>query len=286
VELLTTLTHGALAGAAAGGGATFGFLKAMSMTKLQAAIIGSVATACVMAPLLMQYQAHAALRVRDEAWQQTSNQLAQLTAENARLSSLLAHNTRPSLAADDEELLKLRGEIAPLRRQLAELTQNRTSQQTPGTMSLAEKEKLWADRAARLKQWADENPSEKIPELKYLTDQAWVASLGGFTFDTPDDLSRAMAIERANAQGHVFDRLGRALRQYVKDNNGQYPADVSQLVPYLSEPIDDDILQHYEIVRSSDLVTNLQGEGEWVLTQKAPVNPDLDGRAAYGLTGA
>jgi hypothetical protein len=59
---------------------------------------------------------------------------------------------------------------------------------------------------------------------------------------------------------------------------------VDQLEPYLNSPIPDTVLQHYEIVPAKSLVKELQPGGDWVITQKAPVNPALDLRVAVGLT--
>ena len=78
-----------------------------------------------------------------------------------------------------------------------------------------------------------------------------------------------------------------ALLQYAEDNNGQFPADLSQLKPYFKSPVDDAVLQRYEILPTSKLpssLVRLREAGEsFVITQKAPVNAALDGRVYYGL---
>jgi hypothetical protein len=285
--LAMTLANATLAGVAVGTGTTFNLLKLMAMTKLQAGIIGTVAAACVLAPLVMEHQAHAAMRQKDATWQQQQDQIDQLTAENGRLSRLQSQ-ARKTVTPDNgqlAELLKLRGEIVPLQEQLQGLKSARTTNPASDAMSLADKEKLWADRLARLKSWADENPGQKIPELKYLTDHDWINSIGSLTLAGPDDFNRAMSTVRANAEMSVLDRLQVAWQSYAKANAGQTPTDVSDLLPYLKQPMDDAIWQRYEIVRSTDLVTNLQGDGDWVITQKAPVNAQFDARQAYGPKG-
>ena len=56
--------------------------------------------------------------------------------------------------------------------------------------------------------------------------------------------------------------------------------------PYFVSPIDDAILQRYDIVPTSSLTKFLaEVGGDWVITQKAPVNKKFDGRVAIGLTG-
>jgi hypothetical protein len=89
---------------------------------------------------------------------------------------------------------------------------------------------------------------------------------------------------RANADGEVFNKLFGALRKYGAANGGQFPTDLSQLAPYLASPIDPAILQRFEIVPTSSLVSELQPAGDWAITQVAAADPALDSRAAYGLT--
>jgi len=109
----------ALANLAAGSGASLTFLKTITMAKLKAGILGAIIAAGVATPLVIHYQTQARLRDRDSALQQQSEQLAQLTAENARLSNLVAQSNS-SLAQDQSrELLKLRGEVGVLKGQLA-----------------------------------------------------------------------------------------------------------------------------------------------------------------------
>ena len=147
---------------------------------------------------------------------------------------------------------------------------------------LASMRKIYAEQVDRLKQWLETNPSEKIPELQNIPEETWVNAVE--TLATDDGFARAARILRANAENQVFDTLWPALRKYAQDNNGQFPTDLSQLKPYFKSPIDDAILQRYAILPASNLVSELRPGGDWVITQKAPVNPALDLRDAYGLT--
>ena len=79
--------------------------------------------------------------------------------------------------------------------------------------------------------------------------------------------------------------LRSALQQYAKDNSGQFPTDLSQLKPYFDSPIYDIILERYTILLASSLVSELRPGGDWVITQKAPVNEAHDWRTATSLTG-
>jgi hypothetical protein len=113
-------------------------------------------------------------------------------------------------------------------------------------------------------------------------EKTWLGAVENLATD--DDFARAASNLRANAEIQVFDILSSALRKYVQENNGQFPTDLSQLNPYFSSPIDGAILQRYEILPASSLVSELQPGGDWVITQRAAANPALDSRMAYGLT--
>lgn len=283
--LAASIPGAALASLATGTGTTLSLLRFMAATKLQAGIISAVIVASGVTPLLVQHQAQARLREQDEAWQRQTNQLAQVTAENQRLANLLVQtkNTRPPPNSQLLEVLRLRSEVGRLRRNVQEMTSAKAAPPLSPEDQLASMKKMYATQAARLKQWLEANPSEKIPELQNLPDQAWIDTTD--TLATDDDFARAARILRANAEHQVLATLGLALRKYARDNNGQFPTDLSELKPYFKSPIDDAVLQRYEILPASSLVSELQPGGDWVITQKAPVNPALDLREAMDLTG-
>ena len=90
--LAATLTSASLASAAAGTGTALGIMEVMAMTKLKAGIIGAIVVASVATPLVIQHQAAVRLREENQSLRQQVNRLAQLTAENERLSHLLARS--------------------------------------------------------------------------------------------------------------------------------------------------------------------------------------------------
>ncbi|MGA3145664.1 MAG: sigma-70 family RNA polymerase sigma factor [Verrucomicrobiota bacterium] len=283
--LAASIPAAALASLTTGTGTTLSLLKFMATTKLQAGIINAVIVVSVVTPLLVQHHAQARLREQDKAWQLQTNQLAQVNADNQRLANLLAQAKNTQSLSDNQlpEVLRLRSEVGLLRRSVQEMTSAKTALPLSPEDQLASMKKMYAAQADRLKQWLEANPSEKIPELQNLSDQAWVNAAD--TLTTDDDFARAARILRANAEDRVFEMLGVALRKYARDNNGQFPNDLSELKPYFESPIDDVILQRYEILPASSLVSELQPGGDWVITQKAPVNPALDLREAMDLNG-
>jgi len=90
VGLATTLTSVSLATAAAGTATAFTTLNFMAMTKLQIGILTAIVATGIVTPLVIQHRAEARLREQEAILRQQSDQLAQLTAENERLTHSLA----------------------------------------------------------------------------------------------------------------------------------------------------------------------------------------------------
>jgi len=278
--LAASIATTALVGAAAGGGLTATLLKLMAMTKLQLGIVSVVIVASVAAPFVIRNEARLQLGDADSAMALQTNQLAQLTAENQRLAGLLAAASSAPEAANrpSGELLELRGEVGRLRKLARELAPDTTNKD-----KLTATEQLWTERVDRLKQWLEAHPAERITELDSLTDRDWRNAIYPNTLDTEYDYRRAMRIARINGEHPVQGFMFQALRQYAKEHNGQFPADLETLRSYFKSPIEDAILQRYEILPANQLVSELQTGDKWVITEKAPVNAELDIRSAIGL---
>jgi hypothetical protein len=115
--LATTLASASLAGTAVGAGVTFTFVKLMTMTKLQSAIVGAVVIAGLATPLVLQQQLK--LRAGNDSLRKQTEHLAQIQADNDRLSNSLAEAASSQQLASNQlsELLRLRGAVAGLRSQ-------------------------------------------------------------------------------------------------------------------------------------------------------------------------
>lgn len=122
--LASTIAGTALASAASTG-TTMTAFKLMTMTKLKLAIVGTVAAAAVAAPLIVQHQSLSKLREENQGFRRQQSQVAELAAENQRLSNLVATGNRSQALPQDQvrELMKLRAEIGSLRQQSKQLTQ-------------------------------------------------------------------------------------------------------------------------------------------------------------------
>ena len=273
--------------AATGTGTILTLLKFMATTKLKTGIVSVIVVASVVTPLVVQHQAQARLRDQDEALRQGADQLAKLQADNEQLSKRLAaaKNSRPPSNDQLSELMRLRGEVGRLRRDMQELAQATTAapSRTDKLASMAER---YSQRINEMKQFLDTNPSERIPELQFMTDADWLWLAGENTPDTEEGHQHAMSLARLTAEGNVArDALRPALLHYAQDNNGQFPSDLSQLKPYFKTPIEDAILERWQILPASRLVNlreDLRKE-DWVITQKAPVNAAFDQRIVFSV---
>ncbi|HEV7925847.1 MAG TPA: sigma-70 family RNA polymerase sigma factor [Verrucomicrobiae bacterium] len=286
VGMAASISGMAVASAAAGSGNIFTLLRHMASTKLKTSVIAAVIVASVVTPLLLQRQAQARLREQDVTWRQQSDQVAHLTADNQRLTGLLAqaNNSLPPSDNQFRELLRLRGEVGHLKDIVQKMTMAKTTAPTSAEDQIALLRQMYAARVERLKQWLEANPSKKIPELGHVNDDTWLGAVE--QLDTEDDQSfaRAAMSLRNNAQGQVLDQLWGGLRKYGAENGGQFPTGLAQLQPYLSSPIDDEVLQRYAIVPSSSLIPELQPGGDWVITETSAADPDLDMRGAIDMT--
>ena len=112
---------------AAGAGGGLAAIKLLSMTKLLIGVAGAVLVAGIAIPLTVQHQTVTRLRAENEQLQRASQaasdqtaQLEALTAENRRLSNLVARATgSPSVAtAPTSAELQLRSEVTRLKKQV------------------------------------------------------------------------------------------------------------------------------------------------------------------------
>lgn len=113
VGLAAGIKTASLAAAGTGG---FSLFQLMTMLKLKLCV-GVLAVAGVTTVIILQHQEQARLHVENEAVKQ---QLNQLQADNLDLSNRLASARTESPAGPSPELLKLRGEVDVLRRQLGD----------------------------------------------------------------------------------------------------------------------------------------------------------------------
>jgi hypothetical protein len=209
-----------------------------------------------------------------------------LEEENTRLSNALTETTGTGSVPDQQhvELLRLRAEVSRLQGLAENLTHASTNKALSREDDLAALRQMYADRISRLKEFFADNPAQGVPELKYLSEAKWMELVEYDDHEIDPDNRKRLSSARVSAQtGFGMSVLWEALRHYGKNNDGQFPTAMDQLTPWFKSPVDDSVLQDWEIVPGSSLPGDLRSDDAWVITQKAPVDPSLDQRMVIGL---
>jgi RNA polymerase sigma factor (sigma-70 family) len=248
--------------------------KAIAMTTLQKALVTATIVATAGAGI---YEAREASSLRDRVrslqQQQTllAGQIQQLQRERNDASNRLAFATdeNAALKGTSAELSNLRDEVSRLK--------------AAESNSVALASKAWMERVAKLKQRMEETPSAKIPELKFVTERDWLDAASR-DLNTNADYRRALSQIRNAGEGKFAAMMLNALTAYQHSNNQQFPTDLGQLQPYFESPVDDTILQRWEIA-PAEAVRNLHMGADFIITQKAPVDDVFDSRLGVGPNG-
>lgn len=281
--LAASISGAALASAAAQTGTTLTLLNILAMTKLKIGIAGALVLAVAATPWAIQHKDQLQLRNENASLRRQVNDLSHFAAENDRLSNLLGQgsNAEPASIGPSQELLRLRAEVARLRNDLQELARLKAQNQGGATEVAV---KSWLARVDQLKERLQTVPAARIPEFQLLTEEDWLKAAKG-DLNTDDDYRRAFSALRSAAEGKFAPMLKKSLDKYLKANNKQFPADLSQLQPYFDSPVNDAILQRWEIA-SASTVKSLGLGGDVIITQKDAVDDVYDTRYGIGPNGS
>jgi RNA polymerase sigma factor (sigma-70 family) len=268
--LAAIISAAALSGTTITTAAILAVTKAIAMTTLQKALVTTALVATVSAGVFEAHQ-NFQLREQNQTLQQQqaplAEQLAQLQRERNdttnQLASLLTENAQLKSNSNENELLKLRGEVTRLK--AAE-----THRQNDPMEVMADS---WIKRVDKFKQYVEQHPSDGIPEFQFLTDREWLSvvepSYGESNFKEQMELLKSQAI------GRFAGLMQGVLRKYAQANNGQFPSDLSQLESYCDPNVEAILQQRYEIKPSSILppstVKDLNIKTDWVIAGKQPV---------------
>ncbi|MBI3418479.1 MAG: sigma-70 family RNA polymerase sigma factor [Verrucomicrobia bacterium] len=278
---VTISTSAVLAGKTIAAATTVTAVKTIAMTTLQKTLVGATLAAAVGTGI---YEARQASRLREEN-QSLQQSQASLAEQNQRLLSEHDEVTRQLAALRDEnerlnrnanELLKLRGEVAQLRKQAAAVTS-----------ATATDEHEWVDATLRdlrsklklIKQRFDEWPGKKTPELQLLNGQDWLNEIAKHDLDSDVAYRKAMSELRNAAKKKFAHAVNEALEEFAKSNNEKFPSALSQLAPYLKSPVDS-ILEGYEIAKPGWVIRQEPGSPiperaePWALLEKGAFTPD------------
>lgn len=276
VGLAAAISTAALTGTALQTSTLLTATKTIAMTTIQKSIIVAALASVAGTGIYAAHQ-NAQLRGQIETLQE---QQAPLTARmqelqqdrddaTNQLAGLLAKNAQSESNSNQNELLRLRAEVTRLENQ----------QNDPTALAA----KTLMDKVNRLKQRLAATPGATIPEMKLLTDEDWL-SAANCKLDTDTDYRKAMAALRTDAESKVVPILKSALQAYLQANNQQFPADISQLEPYFTSPLDQAILDRWEVTSPSTIPNIGVGSGG-IITEKAAVDEIFDSRTAIGAEG-
>jgi hypothetical protein len=259
------------------------------MTTLQKALTTATLAAAIGIGIYEARQASTS-RTQVQALQQQQTPLAERVNQLIRdredaarkLAVLQQENDR--LRRDTAELPRLRGEVARLRAEGQELARLAATDTNAANNPTESEMKSWLARVNQLKQHLEQTPSQKIPELQFVTDQDWLdAAKGGL--NTEADYRKALSTLRGiGERKFISTMLQPALKRYLEANGQNLPADLSQFQTYFKSPVDDAVLQRWHIA-PAETVKALQMGGDMIITQKVPVDDVYDTRFGIGPNG-
>lgn len=138
-------------------------------------------------------------------------------------------------------------------------------------------------KLATLKDVLARLPEQAIPELQFATEGDWYSAVDG-PLETTEDYRLALGKLRASAEKRFAGMAQPALRAYLDANGGEFPKDVSQLMPYFAHPIDPLVLHRYKVVPASE-VKNVGVSGAWAITQRSLIDSVYDSHSVIGPRG-
>jgi RNA polymerase sigma factor (sigma-70 family) len=260
--------------------------KAIAMTTLQKTLV-TVAFAAAVGTGIFEAQQNSQLREKNQNLQQQQNslndQLAQLQREHDdstnQIAGLLAENERLESGLNENELLKLRGEVTRL--------QNAEMQKQIDPIANAADN--WVKRAEQFQQYVASHPEDEIPEFQFLTGQDWL-HIVEFIHGEPD-FSQHMTQLKWDAVGEFIKTVQTGLQKYIQANNGQFPADLSDLQPYCDPNVEAILQQRYEIKPANTVPPNYVQDSttfpsDWIIVMKQPLESEMRGRFAFWLNGS
>ena len=188
------------------------------------------------------------------------------------------------LSRNSAELARLRGEVASLRADARELAQLRATEASTPDAATELEMKAWLTRVSQLRERMEQMPDQAVPELRFVTEREWL-NAARQRLDTPADYRRALSAMRSAGEGRFVSKiLEPALKQYVEAHHGEWPADLLQLRPYFESPVEDTILQRWEVAPAATIKALNMG-GDKTITQRASVDEVYDTRFVLGLHG-
>lgn len=257
---------------------TLGASKAIAMTTLQKVLVTTTIAIGLSLGVYKSHQAstrQAQIRALQQERATLSAQIQQLNKQSEQVRSALdtlAEQLAKAKGTPDE-LLRLRGEVTRLR--------NAANQANDPFVRTA---LTWKQKENRLRKLFQDYPEQNIPELRLLSEQAWLNAAMNADLDTETGRRQAMSGLRQGAENQFVIKLHDALQNYMQTNNGQSPTSLTPLESYFEPSLAQALTQRYELRPALEFPTHRLG-GEWYITQKSPIDSDYDLRWIIGENG-
>ena len=272
---VTISTAAALTGTTLATATTATAIKTIAMTTLQKTVI--TATLAIVAGVgIYEVHQNSQLREQNQTLQQQQAPLAeqiqqwQRGYEDATNRLAVFRNDNDRLNSNSLELLRLRGEVTRLRNEVRE--KSSATNAYGDNVESAAKDLLV--RVNSIKQQIEKYPERKIPEMQFLSPTDWLK----IAIDDPNAEKNAGSSTLFTARKLAKDRfapiLADALRSYTNSNAGRMPDSLVQLKPYFNSPVEDSLLQRYQLMSSND--PDQPAWGGMLIKEKAIVDERQD----------
>jgi len=119
----------------------------------------------------------------------------------------------------------------------------------------------WLQRVERLKDWLQQNPERRIPEMQFLNSNDWLSATFDNRLETEAQIRLALRKLRtlAKAKPEISANFNQALHAYMRAHDGEPITALAQLRAYLQPSLGDDILSRYAVVPETPGVNDRNG---------------------------
>lgn len=256
-------------------------------------ILGTGVVALAIGAACYQRRQVTELRVENHTLREQSKPLAEqvqtLQQERQRLRTELQQTQEEikRTAGDQSELMRLRGEVTPLRQAAQELQaiKSATARTAPATRAAIlpaagvptnlDVDRMVTLRAQDLWQKLNQAPTNWIPELQFLKDEDWRKVALGQRWESDDETRKAFGQLRNAAKERFIEQLGNALQKYGQATAGQTPSKLAEVANYFTPPVDLSLLDRYELIPQRDIpsVRLSQNPDELIVREKRALDP-------------
>ncbi|MDB6057876.1 MAG: hypothetical protein JWO95_1720 [Verrucomicrobiales bacterium] len=266
VGFASAITAAAIAGSTTTTAVTSAVIKTVAMTTLQKTVV-TLSIALLAGAGIYELRQSANLRhqLQELRSQQAllPDRMQQLIRERDdatnRLAVLLADNARLKSNPYRRDALKLRDENEQLRTNAAQANDPFVKQALG-----------WKENERKLRKLFAEHPEQRVPELALLSDEQWLGIAQSAHLDSEIGIRKAASQVRHSAKNNFMPDLMTALSEFVKSNGGILPTDLNQLQPFFKQPVDEAMLQQYELTATGKY------KGGFVVKDKAVVDKEYD----------